>query len=212
MTVSSRVVLLPSIAEAASILGSSMIVWSEEQIREIVMECKKNKWRSSCPTHISTQRTKKVLLVKGTFQAMVVCTCFHHNVPMTSLCWPMISSLGTSGFSSSLRNSSRLSASPPFLLFLISSGTRGVRQRVNIWNQKPLNLKGSREKRTSCKVSSTINAGRILPNERMQIVPNYAEWFERTGKRHRQNPITFSSSCSFSVLILNLITWRECQW
>lgn len=29
MTVSSRVVLLPSMAEAASILGSSMIVWSE---------------------------------------------------------------------------------------------------------------------------------------------------------------------------------------
>lgn len=34
MTVSSRVVLLPSIAEAASILGSSMIVWSKGQIRE----------------------------------------------------------------------------------------------------------------------------------------------------------------------------------
>lgn len=33
MTVSSRVVLLPSIAEAASILGSSMIVWSVGHIR-----------------------------------------------------------------------------------------------------------------------------------------------------------------------------------
>lgn len=36
MTVSSRVVLLPSMADAASILGSSMIVWSEGQIRETV--------------------------------------------------------------------------------------------------------------------------------------------------------------------------------
>ena len=32
MPLSFKVVLLPSIAEAASILGSSMIVWSEEQI------------------------------------------------------------------------------------------------------------------------------------------------------------------------------------
>lgn len=31
ITVSSRVVLLPSIAEAASIEGSSMIVWSERR-------------------------------------------------------------------------------------------------------------------------------------------------------------------------------------
>lgn len=59
---------------------------------------------------------------------------FQLDLPITSLCWPMMSSLGTSGFSSSLRNSSRLSASPPFLLFLSSSGTRGVRQRVNIWH------------------------------------------------------------------------------
>ena len=38
MTVSSRVVLLPSIAEADSMLGSSMIVGSEGRIREIVNE------------------------------------------------------------------------------------------------------------------------------------------------------------------------------
>lgn len=35
MTVSSRVVLLPSIAEAANMLGSSMMVWSEGQTSAI---------------------------------------------------------------------------------------------------------------------------------------------------------------------------------
>lgn len=57
--------------------------------------------------------------------------------PMMSLCWcPAVSSLGTSGFSRSFRNSSRLSASPPFLLFLSSSGTSGVRHLVNIWREQ----------------------------------------------------------------------------
>lgn len=57
--------------------------------------------------------------------------------PMTSrcCCCCCCSSLGTSGFSKSLRNSSRLSASPPFLLFLRSSGTRGVRQRVKSYKR-----------------------------------------------------------------------------
>lgn len=35
MTVSSRVVLLPSITEAASMLGSSMMVWSEGRMSRI---------------------------------------------------------------------------------------------------------------------------------------------------------------------------------
>lgn len=38
MTVSSRVVLLPSIAEAASMLGSSMIVWSERDVEGFYKE------------------------------------------------------------------------------------------------------------------------------------------------------------------------------
>lgn len=55
---------------------------------------------------------------------------------MMSLCGcPVVSSLGTSEFSRSLRNSSRLSASPPFLLFLSSSGTSGVRHLVNIYGK-----------------------------------------------------------------------------
>jgi hypothetical protein len=51
-------------------------------------------------------------------------------------CCGCCSSLGTSGFSNSLRNSSRLSASPPFLLFLRSSGTSGVRQRVKSYGDR----------------------------------------------------------------------------
>lgn len=58
------------------------------------------------------------------------------DLPIMSLCGcPVVSSLGTSEFSRSLRNSSRLSASPPFLLFLSSSGTSGVRHLVNIYGK-----------------------------------------------------------------------------
>lgn len=110
MTVSSRVVLLPSITEAASMLGSSMMVWSMGQMSRINIR--------KCPRVRCCSEGSQI---------------FKLNLPITSLCWPMTSSLGTSGFSSSLRNSSKLSASPPFLLFLSSSGTKGVRQRVNIW-------------------------------------------------------------------------------
>lgn len=68
---------------------------------------------------------------------------FQQNTPITSRCWCCCcwSSLGTSGFSNSLRNSSKLSASPPFLLFLRSSGTSGVRQRVKSYEKKKRDYK-----------------------------------------------------------------------
>lgn len=72
---------------------------------------------------------------------------------MSRCCCPAVSSLGTSGFSRSLRNSSRLSASPPFLLFLSSSGTSGVRHLVNIWKQQKQGGRTWRKLSPLCKYS-----------------------------------------------------------
>lgn len=109
------------------------------------------------PSHLQSETLQNILnfQVRVSMRVLLVTISINHliratipltsmeqveHLPITSCC--LISSLGTSGFSNSLRNSSKLSASPPFFLFLSSSGTRGVRQRVNSyqWNkQKKLN-------------------------------------------------------------------------
>lgn len=103
----------------------------------------------------------------------------------------MTSSLGTSGFSSSLRNSSKLSASPPFRLFLSSSGTKGVRQRVNIW-WKTFNSSGT----DGC---TFMNSTR--ENVRQQIKKcNIVKQFDREPKEGNRDLLNYAATWFCSVL------------
>ena len=99
MAVSSRVVLLPSIAEAASMLGSSMIVWS---VRDYMYEgvSLKNLCHQALDLHSSPPATltnnisvlthgllSRQLGVLQLFEELIQAVCFSALPPLPQLVW-----------------------------------------------------------------------------------------------------------------------------
>lgn len=98
MTVSSRVVLLPSIAEAASMLGSSMMVWSGDRLR--LYKYQRNiQIHSATRTHLPpVQLTDNVsvltqdflswhLWILQLFEELIQTVCFTTLSPLPQLIW-----------------------------------------------------------------------------------------------------------------------------
>lgn len=105
MTVSSRVVLLPSIAEAASMLGSSMMVWSGDQVNwdcPIIKEALKSRqphqavllfrhlcqaWLTNNISVLTQDFLSRHLWILQLFEEFIQTVCFTALSPLPQLIW-----------------------------------------------------------------------------------------------------------------------------